>query len=109
MTRLLLTPGKIELLRPVCAIIAGFLLLTSPSHAAEEKKPLSASQLRMVDCNKDAAGMKGDARKTFMRDCMKADKPTFSSQNRMKTCNTLAGDRKGDARKAFMSECLKNK
>jgi len=96
-------------MKPVIAIFAGLLLLTSPSYAAEVKKPLTSSQQRMVDCNKDAAGMKGDARKTFMRDCMKADKANSAPQNRMKECNALAGERKGNMRKAFMSECLQKK
>jgi hypothetical protein len=109
LTRLHLYPSKIDLLRSAAAILAGLLLLASPSHAGEEKKPLTASQQRMVDCNKDATGMKGDARKTFMRDCMQADKASTSAQNRMKTCNAMAGERRGDARKAFMSECLKKK
>jgi hypothetical protein len=75
-----------------------------------EKKPLSSSQQRMVDCNKEAAGKKGDARSEFMRACMHGDKAgAGSQQNRMKECNKQAGDRKGDTRKAFMSECLKNK
>ena len=82
----------------------------SAQKAPAEKKPLSSSQQRMVDCNKEAAGKKGDARSEFMRACMHGDKAgAGSQQNRMKECNKQAGDRKGDTRKAFMSECLKNK
>jgi hypothetical protein len=78
--------------------------------AAPAEKKLSTSQQRMVDCNKEAAGKKGDARRDFMRECMHGDKAgAGSQQNRMKECNKRAGDKKGDARRAFMSECLKNK
>ncbi len=91
------------------AVIVALVLSTGLAHSADEKKPLSASQQRMVDCNKDATGKKGDARKAFMRSCMQADKATATPHNRMKECNLNAGERKGDARKAFMSECLKNK
>lgn len=34
-------------------------------------KALSSSQNRMVQCNKDAAGKKGDERKAFMKGCLK--------------------------------------
>ncbi|OYY94226.1 MAG: hypothetical protein B7Y41_07850 [Hydrogenophilales bacterium 28-61-23] len=103
------------------ALIAALLLSTGLAQAAESvkteaaapvaKTELSSSQQRMVDCNKEAAGKKGDERKTFMRQCMHGDKAATggTQQNRMKTCNTEAGDKKGAERKAFMSECLKNK
>ena len=41
------------------------------AHAAEDKAP-SAQQKKMVACNKDATGMKGDERKAFMKDCLSA-------------------------------------
>ncbi len=98
-------------------IIAGLMLSLGAAQAASEKpeapaakKELSASQQRMVDCNKEAGGKKGDERKTFMRACMQADKPAAGTQqNRMKDCNKEAGGMKGDERKTFMSECLKKK
>ncbi len=37
---------------------------TSPAFAATEQ------QNKMATCNKDAAGMKGDERKAFMKDCL---------------------------------------
>ena len=68
---------------------------------------MTAQQSKMATCNKDAAAkdLKGDARKTFMSECLSA-KP--SQQDKMKTCNKEAGDKKleGDARKKFMSDCL---
>jgi hypothetical protein len=96
------------------------LFLTAGLAQAEDKKPeaaapaakkeLSSSQQRMVDCNKEATGKKGDERKTFMRQCMQGDKAgAGTQQNRMKECNKDATGKKGDERKAFMSECLKKK
>ncbi|WP_413793837.1 PsiF family protein [Pseudomonas sp. N4] len=68
----------------------------------------TAQQSKMTTCNADATAkaLKGDERKTFMSNCLKA-----TPQERMKTCNATATERtlKGDARKAFMSECLKKK
>ncbi|WP_339478447.1 MULTISPECIES: PsiF family protein [unclassified Pseudomonas] len=68
----------------------------------------TAQQSKMTTCNADATAkaLKGDERKVFMSNCLKA-----TPQERMKTCNVTATERalKGDARKAFMSECLKKK
>lgn len=66
----------------------------------------TAQQNKMVECNKQAEGMKGDERKTFMSNCLKKKKP-ITQQNKMTQCNKDAGDKKGDERKAFMSQCLK--
>lgn len=78
------------------------LLLCSPGFAA------TAQQTKMTTCNADATAksLKGDERKAFMSDCLKA-----TPQERMKTCNATATTQalKGDARKTFMSECLKKK
>lgn len=45
------------------------------AHAADEKKAApskaqAAQQTKMATCNKDAAGMKGDERKAFMKGCL---------------------------------------
>jgi hypothetical protein len=103
-------------------LIAALFLAAGLAHAADEKKPdaapaakkeLSSSQQRMVDCNKEATGKKGDERKAFMSQCMKAGKAdkadAAAPKNRMKECNKEATGKKGDERKAFMSECLKKK
>jgi len=96
----------------VATIFAASALCT---FAADAKKELSPQQQRMADCSSKSKGMKGDAHKTFMSDCLKGDsaattaaaKPT--QQEKMKSCNTEAGGKKlkGDERKAFMSTCLK--
>ena len=44
-----------------------FAAMATPAVAAE-----NAQQERMKACNKDAAEKKGDERKKFMSDCMKA-------------------------------------
>ncbi|WP_420233878.1 PsiF family protein [Pseudomonas sp. ABY48] len=68
----------------------------------------TAQQNKMTTCNADATAkaLKGDERKAFMSNCLKA-----TPQERMKSCNATATEQalKGDARKAFMSECLKKK
>jgi hypothetical protein len=86
-------------------LIAAALTLTAPLQAQEKKEPAkkpTAQQQRMTECNKKAAGMKGDERKAFMSSCLK-DTP----QDRMAKCNKEATGMKGDERKKFMSECLK--
>ena len=85
------------------------LLLCSQGFAA------TAQQNKMTTCNADASAkaLKGDERKAFMSNCLKAKPATAATtqQEKMKTCNATAGTQalKGDARKTFMSDCLKKK
>ena len=89
------------------------LLLCSQGFAA------TAQQNKMTTCNADATAksLKGDERKAFMSNCLKAapasdaGKSLTPQQEKMKTCNANAAGKalKGDERKAFMSACLKNK
>ena len=85
------------------------LLLCSQGFAA------TAQQNKMTTCNADASAkaLKGDERKAFMSNCLKAKPATAATtqQDKMKTCNATAGTQalKGDARKTFMSDCLKKK
>ena len=95
------------------ATAAALLLPLGPSSAQQQKA--TPQQELMKTCNADAGArnLSGDARKTFMSDCLsgKTTPAAGSStpQERMKSCNTSANDRKldGDARKTFMSSCLK--
>lgn len=97
----------------------------SPSFAAD-KKELTAQQSKMGTCNKEAGekALKGDERKKFMSDCLKAKAPEPAKESAapkeaapeakltpMATCNKAAGEKalKGDERKKFMSSCLKAK
>ena len=81
------------------------LMLSAQGFAA------TAQQNKMTTCNADASAktLKGDERKAFMSNCLKAAPAT--QQEKMKTCNATATTQtlKGDARKAFMSDCLKKK
>lgn len=92
--------------------------------------PVFASGEKMKGCSKEAAGMKGEERKAFMKKCLskdyalKSDKaapaapaaaaPATSAaastqQDRMKACNADAKAKglAGEERKKFMSTCLK--
>ena len=73
--------------------------------------PMTAQQTNMGDCNKQAAGKKGDERKAFMKTCLSAGGATapatpMTQQEKMKKCNADATGKKGDERKAFMKSCL---
>jgi hypothetical protein len=82
-------------------------------------KPVSSQQQRMTDCNKQASGMKGDPRKTFMSGCLKGQPAAAASpmapmgkmtqQQKMTSCNADAKTKalSGADRKTFMSSCLK--
>lgn len=97
-------------------LLSGVFLMAS-ANAAE--KTLTPQQQRMTTCNQQATAqtLKGDARKTYMSDCLKngASKPGEKSltpqQQRMRECNVQATEQslKGDDRNKFMSGCLKKK
>lgn len=104
---------------------AGAAFAAAPaSTAPSAAKPHSAQQQRMVDCNKQATGKKGDERKAFMSSCLKGQSTAAApaaaapaatpaahetQQEKMKSCNADAKTKalKGADRKAFMSSCLK--
>ncbi|HET7561061.1 MAG TPA: PsiF family protein [Rhodanobacteraceae bacterium] len=75
-----------------------------------EHKPMTAQQQKMATCSHESKGMKGDAHKKFMSDCMHGKTTAKTSQQeKMKTCNADANTKnlKGAERKSFMSTCLK--
>ena len=82
-----------------CLLLLGSLV--APVHAADK----TAQQSLMATCNKNAEGMKGDERKTFMSTCL--SNKQLRQQEKMKVCNANATGKTGDVRKSFMSECLK--
>jgi hypothetical protein len=94
---------------------AAFAATPQAGTAAAPAKAKTAQQQRMVDCNKQATGKKGDERKAFMSSCLKGESMTAApaakqtQQEKMKTCNTDAKTKalKGADRKTFMSSCLK--
>jgi psiF repeat-containing protein len=92
------------------AAVAFLAATMSPAFAADDKK-LTPQQEKMKACNTEAGEKKGDERKAFMSQCLKAGAPAapMTQQEKMKKCNVDANAKalKGDDRKAFMSECLK--
>ena len=106
-------------------IAAAVAALTCSISAASYAQ--TSQQALMKSCNSDAAAkkLKGDARKSFMSDCLAgkvqtsqtpstqpmstaAQTPQATQQQRMKDCNANAASQKlkGNARKDFMSSCL---
>jgi len=95
-------------------VFAVFATLATPLTPAFAQGQPNSQQEKMKTCNADASakGLKGDARKTFMSDCLKAKPPATtlnSQQQKMKTCNeqATAQNLKGDARRMFVTSCLK--
>ncbi len=85
-------------------------IATAASAAPEAAAPAkTAQQNKMVTCNADAAGKKGDERKAFMKTCLSAAPKVTPQQEKMKTCNAEATGKKGDERKVFMKTCLSAK
>lgn len=95
------------MLKPLALALC--LALPVVATAADDAKKPTPQQLRMSECNKDAAekNLKGDDRKKFMSECLSSAKKT--QQEKMTACNKQAGEKalKGDDRKKFMSECLR--
>ncbi|MDR2851771.1 MAG: PsiF family protein [Burkholderiaceae bacterium] len=92
---------------PLIAALSVCLGFLGNAHAAAA----NSQQEKMRACNTEAGtkALKGDARKTFMKDCLSHAAPEAQSpQDRMRTCNAdpKAKALKGDARKAFMKGCL---
>lgn len=103
---------------------------------AQAQAQATPQQSRMAQCNKEATGKTGEARKTFMKECLaskpaaaeaakpaakepaKAEKKAAAEgkklspqQEKMSFCSKDAKAKglKGEERKKFMSECLRKK
>ncbi|MFK3660911.1 phosphate starvation-inducible protein PsiF [Scandinavium sp. NPDC088450] len=95
-------------------LLFGLVFLTTVGAA---EKTMTPQQQRMTSCNQQATAqtLKGDARKTYMSNCLKnssskpAEKSMTPQQQKMGECNATATQQslKGDDRKKFMSACLK--
>ena len=60
----------------VGAMYVGSVGAAAPAQpASPDAKVKTSQQNKMATCNKDATGMKGDARKAFMKKCLSAKKP----------------------------------
>jgi len=89
------------------AVLALGLLLGLGVQATDKPAGPTAQQNKMATCNKEAGDRKGDERRQFMSECLKARPAAVTQQDRMKACNAQAKDLKGDERRKFMSGCLK--
>jgi hypothetical protein len=107
----LVNHGGVTMKQILIACIALSLSAAAFAAPAQTAAPAAktAQQNKMVTCNADATGKKGDERQAFMKTCLSAAPakaaPT-AQQQKMKTCNAEATGKKGDARKAFMKTCL---
>ena len=52
------------------AIASAFLAVTIAPMASAQEKKTTPQQQKMKDCNAQATGMTGDARKSFMSSCL---------------------------------------
>ncbi len=95
-------------MKQMFAAIAALSLCSSVFAAPEASPAKTAQQNKMVTCNADATGKKGDERKAFMKDCLSSApaKKMTAQQEKMKACNADATGKKGDERKTFMKSCL---
>ena len=83
--------------------------LSCAAYAAPEAAPAkTAQQSKMVTCNADASGKKGDERKAFMKECLSAKpvKALTPQQEKMKACSAEGKGKKGAEHKTFMKSCL---
>ena len=87
--------------------------LTAMNYAQAQDPKLTAQQEKMRTCNHTASerNLKGDERRSFMSECLRADRgeKLTVQQQKMQSCNKEASskDLKGDKRRDFMSDCLK--
>ncbi len=96
-------------MKNLLAVCVAACFATSAFAAPAASTAPNAQQSKMKTCNNDAASMKGDERKAFMKQCLSAkpvSAPANSQQTKMKTCNADAAGKKGEERKAFMKQCL---
>ena len=71
---------------------AAFLAATVSASVAADDKKLTPQQEKMKACNTEAGDKKGDERKAFMSQCLKAGVPAapMTQQEKMKNCNVDA-------------------
>ncbi|EHO4926274.1 phosphate starvation-inducible protein PsiF [Salmonella enterica subsp. enterica serovar Corvallis] len=82
-------------------LLFGLVFLTA---VGATEKPLTPQQQRMTACNQQATAqaLKGDARKTYLSDCLKNSQSAPGEKSL-----TPQQSLKGDDRSKFMSACLK--
>ena len=111
--------------RLLCALYLGLAFSVGLVHAADgdapKKEPSPAQKAqreKMKTCNAEAKekALKGDERKTFMKECLSSGKsaastdpaPRSRADKKAKACQKEAEEKslQGEARKAFVSECV---
>jgi hypothetical protein len=117
-------------MKMISLVLASVFALSASSAFAAP----TAQQNKMADCNKQAKekALKGDERKKFMSDCLKAAPAApaaeaakaekapaapaapaaeagkkLAPKEAMKACASASKGKKGDEHKKFMSDCLK--
>lgn len=100
-------------MKKLFAALAVLSLCGAAYGAPEAAAPAAqtAQQSKMVTCNIDATGKKGDERKAFMKTCLSAApaapaKELTPQQTKMKACSAEGKGKKGTEYKAFMKTCL---
>ena len=81
-------------------MVAGTFALAVPAFAADNPQ-----QEKMKACNAQAADKKGDERKAFMSNCLKAE--PAKAESRMAMCNKKTAGLDKEARAKAQSECMK--
>lgn len=100
----------------ILLVLASSTLLSANPSAAQNKQGTSASQEDKVKaCNDlaDKRGLKGDDRKTFLKDCLNRTSNTQSlddvtQRDKLNACNNLADRKnlKGQDRRSFLKDCM---
>ncbi len=81
-------------------MMAGAFVVAGPALAADNPQ-----QDKMKACNAKAGDMKGDERKSFMSNCLKAQ--PAKAESKMAMCNKKTAGLDKEARAKAQSECMK--
>lgn len=123
-----------KLLVPLFIVLSAAAFMFAGTASAQQEKSMTPQQQKFANCAHQSKGMKGEAHKNFMSECLKGSgaatamkseagkakteaaktedktKGAAASQKaKMKDCNAQATGKnlKGKERRSFMSECLK--
>ena len=86
--------------RLLTLMVAGTFAVALPALAADNPQ-----QEKMKACNAQAADKKGDERKAFMSNCLKAE--PAKAESKMAMCNKKTAGLDKEARAKAQSECMK--
>ncbi len=97
-----------------CAVVSA--LAAAPLAAAPAQVPhVPTQQEKFAACAHESKGIRGEARRHFMSDCLRGRRGGAQASNadperaRIRACTATAGERKlqGEERRAFMVSCMK--